>query len=254
MRNQTILVMTATITPPADAALLARHQPELRRGDYEVALKHNLNALREGVFDTVIFAENSNSDVTSLQDIVKQAGLTERVTFLSFYGLDYPSEYSRGYGEFLLLDRVMASPQMRGEEPNCVVWKVTGRYRVKNIAQLVQNAPRPFDFYCHCRNHPMRLVDQYVLAWRAGAYEAHLKGLYKHFTASEAKKSSEQIMRDLLDIGHLRGMKVIPRFSHPPVIEGVRGWDGQEYSSGIKNRGKLLARRIANRTLPSLWI
>ena len=252
MKN--ILVMTATITPKSGAFLLARTDPELRRRDYEKALCHYLRPVSAGIFDLLVLAENSDSDLGSLRTLVQEARLTEKVEFLSLYGLDYPHEYSRGYGEFLLLDRVMESALMRAQCPESIVWKVTGRYRVVNIEQLVRMRPASFDLYCNCRDYPVRLTDQYLQAWRVGAYGRHLKGLYEHFKESETGKSGELVMREFIDQGRFSSMNVVPRFTRVPVIEGVRGWDNQEYSAGLKNRGKLLVRRVANRALPSLWI
>lgn len=245
--------MTATITPKNGALSLARTDPESRRRDYELALCHYLKALSRGAFDQLVFAENSDANLDSLRTLVVKAALTDRVEFLSLYGLDYPSEYSRGYGEFLLLDRVMDSPVMRGQSPNSLVWKITGRYRVVNIEQLIRKSAQ-FDLYCNCRDYPVRWTDQYVQAWRVGIYATHLKGLHEYFKETKTGKNSEQVMRELIDQGYFKSLHVVPRFTHVPIIEGVRGWDNQQYGAGLKNRGKLRIRQIANRVLPWLWI
>jgi hypothetical protein len=249
-----ILVMTATITPKSGAFSLARTDPELRRRDYELALRHYLNALSLGAFDRLLFAENSDSNLDSLSALVREAGLTDRVEFLSLYGLDYPSEYGRGYGEFLLIDRVMDSPGMRAQSPDSIVWKITGRYRVVNIEQLIRKRAKHFDLYCNCRDYPVRWTDQYILAWRVGVYAQHLKGLYEHFKENEAGKSCELVMRELIDQGYFESLNVVPRFTRVPIIEGVRGWDNEEYRTGLKNRSKLLVRQMANLALPWFWI
>lgn len=251
---QNILVMTATITPKQDAVSLARSNPKLRLRDYDAALGHYLAALGRGAFDMLVFAENSDTDLTSLRARAKEAGLADKVIFMSIYGLDYPAEYSRGYGEFLLLDRVMDSPFMRAQNTDDIVWKITGRYRVANIDELIRKRPDRFDFYCNCRDYPVRLTDQYMQAWRVGAYQTHLRGLYEHFKESEAAKYGEQVMRELIDGGKLKALHVVPRFLRTPEIEGVRGWDNQEYGAGLKNRVKLLLRQLANRAMPSLWL
>jgi hypothetical protein len=251
MKN--ILVMTATITPKSDAFGLARANPELRRRDYELALRYYLNELSSGSFEQLVFAENSDTNLGWLRALVDEAGLTDKVEFLSLYGLDYPSEYSRGYGEFLLLDRVMNTPLMRAQSPDSIVWKVTGRYRIVNIKKLIRKRAKQFDFYCNCRNYPMRLTDQYMLAWRVGVYAQHLNGLCEYLKKS-GTTNSEELMREIIDQGCLRSLQVVPRFTHTPIIEGVRGVDNQEYSSGLKNRAKLLTRQIANHALPWLWI
>ena len=239
--------MTATITPKSGAFLLARTDPELRRRDYEKALCHYLRPVSAGIFDLLVFAENSDSDLGSLRTLVQEARLTENVEFLTLYGLDYPHE-------FLLLDRVMESALMRAQSPESIVWKVTGRYRVVNIEQLVRKRPPSFDLYCNCRDYPGRWIDQYMLAWRAGVYGQHLKGLCECLKENETGTPAEQAMRDLMDRGRFSSLNVVPRFLHVPIVEGVRGWDNQEYSAGLENRGKLLVRQVANRGAPWLWI
>jgi hypothetical protein len=246
--------MTATITPKPDAFSLARMDPKERLEDYKSALEHYLGALKRGSIDRLVFAENSDSDLEPLRELVRKAKLQARVDFYSHYGLDYPAEYSRGYGEFLLVDRVMASPLFEGTHPDSTIWKVTGRYRVLNLDRLVRDRPETFDVYCHCRNFPYRLVEQYLIAWRFSAYEKHLKGIYEQFKESEQKRFGEQVMRDLFDREALGPINLIPRFAHLPRVQGVRGWDNQAYSEGLINRLKQLAREITHRATPWLWI
>ena len=252
--KKNIVVLTATITPKSDAFSLARTDPDLRRRDYELALLHYLDALSRGAFDQLVFAENSATNLDSLRALVKKSGLENRVEFLSLYGLDYPSAYSRGYGEFLLLDRVMDSPVMRAQSSDGVIWKITGRYRVANIEQLIRSRPKQFDVYCNCRDYPVRLTDQYLLAWRVGVYAQHLKGLYRFFREKETGKYAERIMRELIDQGRFQTLHVIPRFTHVPIVEGVRGWDNREYGAGVMTHCKLLVRQTANLALPWFWI
>jgi hypothetical protein len=251
MKN--VLVMTATITPPNGARSLARTDPDLRRRDYERALEHYLDSLSLGTFDQLVFAENSDGNLESLRTLVFRKGLTKKVDFFSVYGLDYPIEYGRGYGEFLLIDRLMESPLMHSQCLNSIVWKITGRYRVANIEQFVRKCPRQFDLYCNCRNYPGRVTDQYILAWRVGIYLRYLKGVYDHLKENEIMYS-EQLMREFIDKSHFDSLCVVPRFTRVPIIQGIRGSDNGDYSAGIKNRGKLFLRQITNRAFPWLWI
>ena len=102
-KQSNILLLTATITPPAGVPLLHRANPHDRLQDYERALKFYLQLLNRSI-DSIVFAENSNSDVSTLQNMVAQSGFTERVEFIVFDGLDHPPIYGRAYGEFKLND------------------------------------------------------------------------------------------------------------------------------------------------------
>ena len=82
-KQSNILLLTATITPPAGVPLLQRANPQDRLQDYERALKFYLQLLN-GCIDSIVFAENYNSDVSVLRNIVAQSGFTERVEFIVF--------------------------------------------------------------------------------------------------------------------------------------------------------------------------
>ena len=110
-KKSNILLLTATITPPAGVPLLHRANPQDRLQDYERALNFYLPLLNRCI-DSIVFAENSNSDISTLQNMVARSGFTERVEFLVFDGLDHPSIYGRAYGEFKLNDYVMNNSQI----------------------------------------------------------------------------------------------------------------------------------------------
>ena len=100
-QNFNVLLLTATITPPAGVPLLARTDPKARLQDYEKGLQFYLQFINKGI-DAIVFAENSNSDVSTLKNIVTQSGLQDAVEFLVFGGLDYPPSYGRAYGNLNL--------------------------------------------------------------------------------------------------------------------------------------------------------
>ena len=246
--------MTATITPKPDAFSLARRDPRDRLRDYELALQFYLEVLSQGFVDGIVFAENSNSDVTSLVRMTEAANQTERVEFFACYGLDYPQEYSRGYGEFMLLDRVMSESKFVRQNPNAIIWKVTGRYRIRNLSKIISRRPKQFDLYCHCRNYPTRLVDQYLLAWPTQSYDRLLRGVFETFKENETGVFGEVVMRGYLDEAESRGLSVVRRFSEPPIIDGIRGWDGRAYEQGLSMHTKRIVRWAASIFLPFFWI
>jgi hypothetical protein len=61
-------------------------------------------------------------------------------------------------------------------------------------------------------------------------------------------------MRRLLDSDRFKSLTIVPRFRHVPVVKGIRGYDNQEYSDGLKNAAKNMVRKFANRVIPGLWI
>ncbi len=245
------LVLTATITPPAGAIKLARTDVQQRLNDYLRALAFYLDELARGTFDRLVFADNSASDVGALRELVAQRGLGAQVEILSFDGLDHPAHYGRGYGEFKLLDYVMQHAQLLQDlPPEAPVWKVTGRYILRNVAAVLASMPPQVELYCHCRNWPQRWVDLYVLGWQHQAYAQFLRGLYTQLREDVAPVSAEYHFRNAVDaaVGRLRIQR---RFKVVCVLDGYRGVDNRNYA---QDGAKLLLRRWAAKLAPWWWI
>ena len=244
-----VLLLTATISPPAGMPSLARTDPVQRLQDYTQAL-HFYLSIAGPVFDGIVFAENSESDLTSLRRLASALG-RHQIEFVSSRGLDYPLSHGRGYGEFKLVDHAMREAQLL--QGSVIVWKCTGRYIVRNIEALVRSRPQ-VDLYCHLRNHPYRLCDLYLLSFNRQGYEGAIEGVYRHLRndiVPGAHTMEEVLFRRLVDAlpGHVRVQR---RFRHIPVIEGVRGWNNRRYDGTWDP--KLLLRRAVNRVAPWVWI
>jgi hypothetical protein len=246
-----ILLMTATITPLPGIPVLARTDPKARLQDYQASLAF-YSGLLGGCFDAIIFAENSNSDVSSLIAASKKRGHFDSLEFISFYGLDYEPKHGRGYGEFRLVDHVVSTSKLLRSDD--VIWKVTGRYIVKNIERIVASRPPASDLYCHLRNYPYRMSELYLMAWTRRGYEALIKGIYPKLSNDiiPGKYTVEEtLFREAVDRAS-GTTNIVPRFKVVPVVQGVQGWDNRQFSNpwSIKIAGK----RIANILIPSLWI
>lgn len=251
--------MTATITPPAGVPNLSRVDPAQREADYLEALRWYIQAA-PGVFDRIVFAENSLSDVSRLESACESLapGLVE---FLVFDGLDYPPHFDRGYGEFRLLDHAMShSPSIvaaaEADPEGTRIWKVTGRYRVRNVAEIVTGAPRRFEFYANFRNWPKRWVDTYFLGWTPEGYEALVRDVYHRLKTNVPGipygLSGEELFRSWLEQPLFRRRRIVKRFRSTPDLDGIRGADGRGYSAheGWKIRLRSILRRVA----PFVWI
>jgi hypothetical protein len=237
-----ILLMTATITPH-NARNLARTDPVARLQDYYEALGFYLGLIDRPLHG-IVFVENSDSDVTTLRRLVASRGLSGRVEFLCNYGVHLYSEKGRAHGEFKLLDYAMAASMMVIEAGvNHVIWKITGRYTVKNLAAMIASAPRGFDAYVDMKDHPRRWMDMRLMAWTSTGYDRIFRGVADDLDA----KTHEMHMRDYLP-KRARGARLVPRFTKEPFIDGVRGWDNNNYSKGgellkcyVRSAGRVLA-------------
>jgi hypothetical protein len=151
-----------------------------------------------------------------------------------------------------MLDYVMEHSRLIQELPaQANIWKVTGRYIIRNLEDLIKTYPSHIDFYCNCRNIPMFWMDLYVLCWNKNAYDVMLKNICHSIKEDDAKEySSEQVFRKIIDKNDFN-IKIVKRFRVVPELEGIRGWDNQVYqSAGIK----LMLRKLANCVMPWLWI
>jgi len=246
-----VLLMTATIAPLHGIPALVRVDPTLRLQDYQESLAFYIGLLGK-CFDAIVFAENSKSDLAPLVATSAKSGYVDKVEFISFYGLDYPPVYGRGYGEFQLVEHAIKKSKLLS--PGDIVWKVTGRYIVKNIEEIVASRPLTSDLYCHMRNYPYRLCELYLLAWNMRGYEAVIKGVYSHLRNDIVPNKhtiEETLFRQILDRS-FEHINIVPRFKIVPIVHGVRGWDNSQYSK--KWSIKIATRRLANVFVPSLWI
>lgn len=252
MPRQPTLLMTATITPPSIVTNLSRTDPRQRLQDYKAALQFYLDLPKE-VLPRILFVENSNSDVSELRNMA--ARYTEKETeFVTFYGLDYPPGFGRGYGEAKLLDYGMDHSEIVAKlRMDDVIWKATGRLKLLNFAELSASAPDSLDLYCDLKDYPMPWMDMRFFAFSKTGYETLFRNM------------AESVREDLPVAGvaenHLRAIvgkrlnmkTIVPRFLVTPRVDGIQG-NNKSYSGGMKNVAKQNLREWCRRLIPGLWI
>jgi hypothetical protein len=245
-----VLLMTATIQPPADAVNLVRRDVALRMEDYLGALKYYVDLLEQGVLSHIVFAENSNVDIAPLRHVAAASARADRIEFVQLDGLDHPGAYGRGYGEFKLMDHAMQHSQaIAGLEPSDEVWKVTGRYLVTNLAELLARRRGTPGLRVHCRDYPRSWADMYVMAWQPRFYAEHIQGLY-HQLNEQTTGISEPVFRRIVDAWSARS-EIARRLKPVPQVHGVRGFDGVNYADA---RLKRHFRRAMQTVAPWIWI
>jgi hypothetical protein len=227
-----VLLLTATIRPPAGVPGLQRTDPEARMNDYIRALQFYCN-LPEKVVSRIVFVENSKSDLSPLYKIAARANASDRVEFLSFDGLDYPSRYGRGYGEFKLLDHAFDySSTLASAHSSSALWKITGRYLVLNVASIIRDAPTSFELYCDTRRRPIPWVDLRIFGCTLSGYRKFLKGVYPQLREDLINMSPEQHLYSTIQ-ELAQSQNIVTRFKNEPLIDGIRGKDSKNYASGL---------------------
>jgi hypothetical protein len=114
MRN--IVLLTATITPPPNAPDLVRTNPADRLADYQNALRFYCRLLERDVFDALVVAENSNSDMAPLIAVAAERGCLERCEFLGFDAArGSVARRSRFSGEIRMMARALEQSRIVAE-------------------------------------------------------------------------------------------------------------------------------------------
>ena len=244
-----ILLITSTIAPPAQSFLLAVTDAETRLSQYRAALAFYLEQLAAGTFDRIVYMDNSGHPLDALRDQVAAQELTQKVEFLSYQQTLAP-ENSRYFLETSLIDRAMQMSAVLTADPDAVIWKVTGRYIVSNVRNIVDSWPQDADLYVNLHNHPYKTLDFYFFGFRAGTYASHIGCDRQDFAGT---RNGEDILREKLDAECFDGVNIVKRLRYTPKLAGVRGFDGARYG-GWKDGLKYQARRFVNVVAPQIWI
>jgi hypothetical protein len=248
-RSMTVLLMTGTIRPADGARELARVNVADRIADYRLALQHNLGLLRQGVISGLGFFDNSGHGMEPFETMVRDSGVAGQVELVS-YAACHPAGASRFFGECGLLREAFARSALVAGTSDSHVWKITGRYIVRNLSGIIRASEGDNDLILHCRNHPIRYVDFGLV----GFSRRHAATIIERILQQPSVQDrDERMVRDMLDAGGFRDLKVRPRFSAVPDFVGVRGSDNASYE-GFRYRLRFRLRSVAHKLLPRVWL
>lgn len=232
-----IVLLTSTIQPKPNQPGLKLVDPTERLNDYKTAFAFYADLLEKGVLDHIVYVDNSGYDLSELSTTFTHSN----IEWIGFYGLDYPSTYHRGYGEFKLIDHAFTHSRVLTElAEDSKVWKVTGRYIIQNLARMIQFCPVNFDIYCNTRKN---WVDMEVLAWSKAGYQSFIQNIWQLFATG---KAPELILSDVLNENQNDTLRIVKRFFWSPVIIGRRGTDGGNFQGRFtRYKGMLKASKNA---------
>lgn len=214
------LLLTATISPETGQSSLLIQNPEERLLEYEKALQYyhrNFDRLR---LSGLIFVENSDFDLS----LISKKYPSGKFEWISAPRTPLAGGVHRGYGEFLMIDYAFRnSLYLTSMSPSDVVWKVSGRYVLKNLGRMIFFAPDDYDVYADIRKNWVELS---VISWSK-------KGFLEYFQPciEEMKVDfpPEVILARAFDGD--RSMNVVSKFTWLPYINGRRGANGVPYMS-----------------------
>jgi hypothetical protein len=163
-----LIFITATIHP-GKTINVRRNNPEQRSQDY---LQGLTSWMDQNCDADILFCENSNGDLTSHRAAAQKHLFGKRVRFLSFAGNEGAQKWGKGYGELEMLDHAFgAMPQILNYR---YIVKVSGRYQIKNGAELVQRIARMnADLICDMHAN-LTYGDSKTMAFTPQAIQKHL--------------------------------------------------------------------------------
>jgi hypothetical protein len=250
--NSRAVLMTATLTPPTSA--IARSNPALRLRDYCESLSFYLT-LPATSFDRIVFADNSDSDLTPLLELVQRENRDKLVELLSFQANDHDPALGKAYGEFRIIDTALAvSTCLR---PDDHVWKTTGRLRCLNLPEIEKACSPDDNFVCDLYNLPFVRSGRWndrgrmelrLFRFRPRAYDRWIRGTQRNGPETFDESFLYKVMLEARKETTMR-----PRFPIQPTIAGVSGRTQRDYLSSSQ-RMKDGIRKLSRRITPWLWL
>jgi len=223
MGGRNIVLLTATIKPNLNQHKLIVNDSNERLLEYIKAMKFYNLMLNLNVIDNVVFVDNSGYDLSNLSSMF----CNEKIEFLSFYDLDYPSDYHRGYGEFRLIDYAYKNSSIiNGLVENDRVWKITGRYIIRNISRFIRFSPCNFDFYVNINDRKSKWVDMEIMCWNKKGYELLICDMWHNFSSP---LPPEMVIFNIIEKVDIKKLYIINKFYYPLLILGRRGGDGSTF-------------------------
>lgn len=215
-----LLLLTATVQPRAGQPSLTVLHPGRRLAEYEAALAFYSRLLDDGAIDGIVFAENSGFPLARLAAKFPHPA----IEWLAVPPADHPLHYHRGYAEFRLIDDAVRSSRLVQAAGDALrLWKVSGRYEVRNLARVVRWAPRRFDLYGDFRDG---WAEMSMLAWSRRAHDVLMGRVWERFATDVPP---ETILAAELRTPGVAALRIVRSFAWPPFIVGRRGSDGSPY-------------------------
>lgn len=222
--NSICLLFTGTVIPNSN--FVAHADPDARLKEYyENLLFYSAMLPRTPIY----FLENSAYDFTS-NDKFQKLFAGKKITLMKFPVSDKFNQ-GKGYQEFEMLDKaiVALSPH------NNAFIKVTGRYRVQNLPELIRSPRRNFIADSHRKPAVTQTNVFYVTA---AFYRQHLEGLFQQVDDSKGIYIEKLIYKKLKEASLLAEAGL---FRVNPVITGTSGSYGGTLS---RNKIKMSMRNL----------
>lgn len=223
------ILLTACINPDG-MSFTKLTDKDVRLEQYMKALHHYLKATHY----PIVFAENSNTDISSLFTDETKAG---RLEVLTFSGNEDKSK-GKGYGEAKIIEHAISHSKLLDEDTKLI--KITGRLIVDNLQEVL------------ARQFPLRRDDSLVCAFNSDLSFADSRliiapvSFYRQFLKDkEAINDNENhYFEHVLAANILNNHAPFVPFWTEPSIVGISGSTGQDYVAAVNTRSRTIDYRL----------
>ncbi len=248
-----LLVMTATVTPAANAQV-KRSSPRVRLEDYKRALRFWLSYPHPAA-ERILLLENSGADLGELRAIAENENPQRReVEFLSLPAHEIPAGTNYGYAEMQTLDEGLALSKLRLATTHMI--KVTGRLTFPTLGKALDRVANESAFElmidCHKLGLFRRGYDARVqlFACSHAFYDRVLRGANREMNSADVRLLEHLIYRKVIPFKGQPGYSLRFPCNIEPV--GYFGFKDRRYDSpraAVSRSVRSLLRVIA----PGYW-
>ena len=198
--------------------------------DYAEALKFYLSDRCRWI-DRIVFIDNSAADLGPLERLVAQHPGGKQVEFLSFYGLDYPPDYTKGYGEFKLLDHGFENVRLLRRWASMTSG---GRSRGDTATRTSTGGPHGAPELRPLCGFPLAEAarGRALMSFSRGGYQRLILGRYPEMAGVQVEDWFFQQFAPLIAGRSARAAGIVPELRHVPRIEGIGGFQNVDYMRG----------------------
>ncbi len=227
MRN--LLLLTSTVRPLPNVTELIVRDPAVRMDEYRSALEYYVRRIGS-LIEGIVYADNCGMTVNELRRGLGEAATHPAVEVVSVPSHPLDGKHGKGFGEMKLIDDAMNTSKLLQDAcDDCIIWKLTGRYRVLNIRQVIRCIPPSAKLYID-RRTPW--IDMRVMAFTRTAHAGFLRGLYPKLSLIIDDRDWGAEVRMFDATRHWEPSRAIClRHRCEPLVSGIRGSDGRGWTS-----------------------
>lgn len=220
------LILTSTIDP-GGMIYTKRSNVKQRIRDYTISFEYWNDC---DFFNKIIFCDNSNHPLTFIHDIVRKKSSSKKIEILSYDGNSNKLS-GKGYGEIEILEYVYANSRIINEGD--IIYKLTGRYIVRNIADFQYESHQDNIIACNMNYYRNWTDSRFFIS----GYQFIPKYLFPRKTQIDDKTDNnlEDVLAESITDSLSEGYK-LDIFKTCPVIEGFSGGKNKKISNSMTGR------------------